>query len=69
MRHYALVLRTTQGLRRSLRINNPDPNLPHADIVAAVDKLIANDVFEPSRGVLDSVHRLELTHVQTDVLI
>jgi len=62
-------MNTDKGMRRTLRISNPNPDLPVPDIAAAVDKLLANDVYEPSRGALDSLNRMELTTIQTDVII
>jgi len=69
MKHYSLVLNTDSGSRRSLRINNPNPDLPVATISAAVDKLIANDVFNQERGVLESLNRMELTVIQTTAVL
>jgi len=69
MHHYSIVLNTDMGRRRTLRISNPNPNLPQPEVAAAADKLIANDVFEPSRGALESVNRVELTTIQTTVII
>ena len=69
MTHYSIVMNTDKGMRRTVRISNPNPNLPTQDIAAAVDKLLANDVYEPSRGTLDSLNRMELTTIQTTVVL
>ena len=69
MRHYSIILNTDSGSRRSLRINNPDPNLPIATLSDAVNKLIANDPFNNERGALESLNRMELTTVETTVLL
>ena len=69
MQHYSMVFNTTQGKRRSLRIMNPNPNLPVADISAAVNKMIANDIFNPESGGLDSLHRMDLTTIQTTEIL
>jgi hypothetical protein len=69
MRHYSLVLNTDSGSRRTIRINNPNTDLPNADIAAAVDKIIANDVFDNTRGALESVNRMELTVVETSTIL
>jgi len=62
-------MNTDKGNRRTLRISNPNPNLPTQDIAAAVDKLLANDVYEPSRRALDSLNRMELTTIETTVIL
>jgi hypothetical protein len=69
MTHYALVFHTTTGHRRSLRITNPDPMIDMAVLTAAVDKLIANDIYEQSKGALDSLNRMDLTTVVTEKII
>ena len=69
MRHYSFVFNTDSGSRRSLRINNPNPDLPVPAINAAVDKFIANDVFNQERGALESLNRMELTVVETTVVL
>ena len=55
MRHYSLVFNTTLGSRRSIRINNPNIDLPLPDISDAINQLIDNDVFDQARGGLDSL--------------
>ena len=69
MSHYSLVFNTTTGSRRSLRISNPNTDLPLATIQAAIDQMIQNDVFNQDRGGLDSVNRLELTRVEREMII
>jgi hypothetical protein len=69
MKHYSLVFNTTLGSRRSFRVSNPNPILPVADISNAVDKLIANDIFNPLRGGLDSLNKMELTTIETTVIL
>jgi len=69
MRHYSLVFNTTTGSRRSIRINNPNPDLPVPEISAAVQQILDNDVFDPDRGGLDSLNKLELTTVERTVII
>ena len=55
MTHYSPVLNTDMGRRRSLRILNPNPDLPVAQIQEAVDQLLANDIFDQERGALDGL--------------
>ena len=69
MRHYSLVFNTTTGSRRSIRINNPNPDLPVPEISGAVQQILDNDVFDPDRGGLDSLNKLELTTVERTVII
>lgn len=68
MKHYTLVFNTSVGSRRSLRINNPNIDMPLAAIQAATGVMIQNDVFDQERGALESVNRMELTQVTHDVL-
>ena len=71
MRHYSLIFNTTAGGRRSFRVNNPNTDLPIEDIKAAVDQILANDVFDPAseRGGLDSLGRLNLTIVERTQIV
>jgi len=64
MRHYSIVFNTTTGSRRSLRVNNPNTDLPMPDIESAIGELILNDVFNEERGGLESLNRMELTVVE-----
>ena len=68
MRFYSLVFNTTNGSRRSMRINNPTVGLPLEEIEGAVDQMIANDIFEAERG-LDSLNRMELTTMETTPIL
>jgi len=60
MRHYTMVFNTTTGSRRSMRVNNPNTDLPLADIQTAIGQMIYNDIFDQERGNLDSLNRMEL---------
>lgn len=64
MNYYSLVFNTTTGSRRSMRIKNPDTNLPLDEIEAAVGQMISNDIFDQERGGLDSLNRMDLTVVE-----
>ena len=68
MRFYSLVFNTTNGSRRSMRINNPTVGLPLEDIETAVGQMIANDIFDQERG-LDSLNRMELTTMETTLVM
>ena len=69
MRHYSIVFNTTSGSRRSIRINNPNPDLPVTDISDAVDQIIANDVFDPANGSLNYLNRMELTTIERKAVL
>ena len=64
MRHYIMVFNTKIGSRRSIRINNPNTDLPALKIADAVEQLLANDIFDSSRGGLESLNRMELTVIE-----
>jgi len=67
--HYSLVFDTTTGSRRSIRISNPNTDLPLPEISDAVNQILDNDVFDQERGGLDSLNRMELTTVKSTVII
>jgi len=69
MKHYSIVFYTTTGSRRSIRVNNPNTDLPLPQIAGAVDELLANDVFDPQAGSLESLSRMELSVVERTVLL
>jgi hypothetical protein len=69
MQHYSIVFNTNIGSRRNLRIINPNPNQPVENISQAIDKIIANDIFNPERGSLESLHRMELTTTTTTTIL
>ena len=69
MRHYSIVFNTSTGSRRSIRINNPNVDMPLADIQTAVGEIIDNDVFDQERGGLDSLNRMELTTIERKLIV
>ena len=69
MRHYTIVFYTTTGSRRSIRINNPNTDLPLPLIADAVDQMLANDVFDPQAGLLESLSRMELSVVERSTIL
>ena len=69
MKHYSIVFYTTTGSRRSIRVNNPNVDLPLPTISAAVDQMLDNDVFDPQAGGLESLSRMELAVVERTQLL
>jgi len=69
MRHYTIVFYTTTGSRRSIRINNPNTDLPLPLVADAVDQMLANDVFDPQAGSLESLSRMELSVVERSTIL
>ena len=69
MKHYSIVFYTTTGSRRSIRVNNPDIDLPLPTISAAIDQMLDNDVFDPLAGGLESLSRMELAVVERTTLL
>ena len=69
MKHYSMVFYTTTGSRRSVRVNNPNTDLPLPQIAGAVEQLIDNCVYDPQAGGLESLSRMELTVVERSVIL
>ena len=69
MRHYSIIFNTTTGRRRSIRVNNPNTDLPLPEISAAVDQILENDVFDPQVGGLKNLNRMELSVLERTVII
>jgi hypothetical protein len=69
MQHYSMVFNTTTGTRRTMRISNPKLGLPTSDIETAIGQMIANDIFDPERGGLESLNRMELTTVGREMIL
>ena len=68
MRHYSIIFNTTAGRRRSIRVNNPNTNLPLPEISAAVEQILENDVFDPQAGGLKNLSRMELSVLERTVI-
>jgi len=64
-----MVFNTTYGSRRTIRVNNPNVDMPLADIEMAIGEIIQNDVFDQSRGGLESLSRMELTVVERTAIL
>ena len=69
MKHYSIAFYTTNGSRRSIRVNNPNVDIPLPTLVTAVDQMLANDVYDPQVGGLESLSKFELSVVERTVLI
>ena len=69
MKNYSIVFNTKTGSRRSIRVNNPDTNLATNVIEAAVGEILANDVFDPLKGGLDSLNRMELNVTERTLVL
>ena len=52
MTHYQLTFTTSNGGRRSFRVNNVNPAISPANLQAAVDALLAHDIMCAERGAL-----------------
>ena len=63
MTQYSIVFNTTAGSKRSMRINNPKEGLPLGEMEAAVNQMIANDIFCQERGGLESLNRFDVSTV------
>ena len=68
MRHYSIIFNTTTGRRRSIRVNNPNIDLPLPEISAAVEQILENDVFDPLVGGLKNLNRMELSVLERTVI-
>ena len=68
MRHYSIIFNTTTGRRRSIRVNNPNTDLPLPEISEAVDQILENDVFDPQVGGLKNLNRMELSILERTVI-
>jgi len=69
MSHYSIVFNTTAGSRRSIHVRNPNQALPIEIVSDAVAQILANDVFDPAKGSLESLNRLELNLNERIVLL
>jgi len=69
MKHYSIVFNTTTGSRRSIRVNHPNTDLSVAELSAAINKMLENDVFDPQAGGLESLNRMELSVMERKVIL
>jgi len=58
MTHYQLTFVTSNGARRSFRVNNVDPAITQQDLQAAVDMLLDHDIMALERGSLNRLHSI-----------
>jgi len=63
--HYQLTFTTSNGGRRSFRVNNVNPAITPADLQAAVDALLAHDIMCAERGALYRLQSLTANTVST----
>jgi len=49
MNHYVIQFDTTTG-RRNIRINNPNFDVPSAQLMEGVSQMLLNDVLDPATG-------------------
>ncbi|MCL2357971.1 MAG: DUF2922 family protein [Defluviitaleaceae bacterium] len=69
MTHYQLTFTTSNGGRRSFRINNVNPAISPASLQAAVDALLAHDIMYAERGALYRLQSLTANAVSTTSLL
>ena len=65
MTHYQLTFVTSNGSRRSFRVNNVDPAISPTDLQAAVNRLLDHDIMSPERGALYRLQSLTANTVTT----
>lgn len=65
MTHYQLTFSTSNGGRRTFRVNNADPAIAQAELQGAVDALLAHDIMAAERGALTGLLTLAANTVTT----
>lgn len=65
MTNYQLTFTTSNGGRRTFRINNVNPAISPANLQAAVDILLAHDIMCAERGALYRLQNLTANTVST----
>ena len=65
MTHYQLTFVTSNGTRRSLRVNNVDPAITQQNLQEAVDRLIAFNIMSPERGALSRLQNITANTVSS----
>jgi len=65
MTHYQITFVTTNGTRRSFRINNVDPAISPQNLQSAVDELLAHNIMSPERGALSRLQSLTANTVSS----
>ena len=58
MTHYQLTFVTSNGSRRTFRVNNADPDISTQALQGAVDMLLEHDIMAPERGALSRLQSL-----------
>jgi hypothetical protein len=69
MTYYTLAFNTDNGGRRQFRIKNVTPGMPQADMMEAVDAMIAHSIMHPTRGALERLNSLTATTTSITQLI
>jgi len=69
MTHYQLTFVTSNGTRRSFRVNNVDPDIPPQDLQTAVDMLLDHDIMAAERGSLSRLQSLTVNTVLSSNLL
>jgi len=67
--HYQLTFVTTNGARRTFRVNNVDPGIALQDLQDAVDMLLYHNIMAPERGALSRLQSLSANTVSSVDLI
>ena len=65
MTHYQLTFVTSNGARRTFRVNNVDPGISPQVLQGAVDLLLEHDIMAPERGTLSRLQSLTANTVTT----
>ena len=65
MTHYQLTFVTSNGTRRTFRVNNVDPDIQPQDLQAAVDMLLDHNIMSAERGALYRLQTLTANTVTT----
>ena len=65
MTHYQLTFVTSNGTRRSFRVNNVDPAISPTDLQSAVDMLLEHNIMSTERGALSRLQGLTANTVTT----
>jgi hypothetical protein len=69
MTYYLLSFNTTNGTKRSLKINNPVTGLSTEELENAIEQIIANDVFDPAKGNITGFNGLELVSLVKETIM
>ena len=69
MNYYTISFNTSTGTKRTFRINNPVTGISNTDAQDAIDQMAANDIFDPAKGTIEGLHKMELVAIdRTQIL-